>query len=184
MPDEHIFNKSAGDRAFWLTDGKKIDTIMELHDFLSNMTEDVFLHHVNSDRNDFGSWINGVFHEEKLAKRITGLSSRKKIKLAMGQWMKNITVKEVKKTKKIKKEDKKHIIKEEVKKKVILKEHSRKNTIKKEKRNKKEGVIKKIIEEDLEGLNNPKKFLAGVVDFILGFIVGILSMLIFLNLIG
>lgn len=71
------YNKEAPfESHFVLTDGRRIKTIFELIDILDNMSDEIFKFHVSTERNDFSNWIEGVFNEEELAKKIGTLSSR------------------------------------------------------------------------------------------------------------
>ncbi|MGV8150337.1 MAG: DUF5752 family protein [Candidatus Woesearchaeota archaeon] len=65
-----ISNKCPEGKEFILHDGKKISSIKELLECISNMSEDTFFHHVNQERNDFAKWIRDVFKKEELASKI------------------------------------------------------------------------------------------------------------------
>ena len=161
MSDKHIFEKSAGEKAFWLSNGQKIDSIKDLYRILDNINDEVFAYHVNSERNDFSTWIKGVFHEKDLAEKISKIQTKKKIKSAIGGW-----------------------IYESVHKKVKLNHRPEKKPIQKEEiKETKKNIVKETIQDDLEGPHNSRKFFTGIIDFVLGFIVGILSMLIFINMV-
>ena len=98
MANKHIFEKSAGEKAFWLSNGQKIDNISGLYRVLDNINDEIFGYHVNPERNDFATWINVVFHEKELADNLSKISSKKELKSAIGEWIhdtvrKNITQK-------------------------------------------------------------------------------------------
>jgi hypothetical protein len=57
----------ADDKRFFCQDGCVIKNLTELVDCLDHMTEEVFYHHVTSDKNDFSNWIRDVLGDEKLA---------------------------------------------------------------------------------------------------------------------
>lgn len=156
MPNKYVFEKGAGENAFWLSDGRKIDTIKQLYNMVDKIDDAVFGHHVNHSRNDFSAWIKAVFHEEELAEKISKLSDKKKIKSVMGDWIYGIV-------------HDKHNQKKEVSKDVIKTE-------------KKESIFKNLIKEN-EGFCGKEKLLSGIIDFILGFMIGAVSMLIFLNMV-
>ena len=43
----------ADDKVFWVHDGPVLKNVRELYDYLPNMSDDIFRHHVNEERNDF-----------------------------------------------------------------------------------------------------------------------------------
>jgi hypothetical protein len=52
---------------FYLEDGGLLRNIKELGLKLDEMPDYVFQHHVNYERNDFASWVEGVFNDKELA---------------------------------------------------------------------------------------------------------------------
>jgi len=64
-----------GDKRFFCEDGCVIKNLNELIDCLNHMTEEVFHHHVTSDKNDFSNWIRDVLGDEKLAGELYGAGS-------------------------------------------------------------------------------------------------------------
>jgi hypothetical protein len=83
MKDKH--EQRAGDRAFMLRNGDRIDSIKELYEKLESMDDDVFSHHVNSERNDFSNWLKDVFSAHSLAENVSLLSDRSEFKSAVGE---------------------------------------------------------------------------------------------------
>jgi len=70
VPEEHVFR---------LKDGH---TIKNLHSFLIHlvgMDDDTFEHHVNSEKNDFHSWVHHIVQDHNLAKKIHMAKNRKKM---------------------------------------------------------------------------------------------------------
>ena len=66
-----LFNiRCSEDKAFVLSNNKRLHSIKDLLGYLPDMPEDVFNHHVRFGRNDFANWINGVFEEKELAKLV------------------------------------------------------------------------------------------------------------------
>jgi hypothetical protein len=53
--------------AFRCHDGNIFRDMKELADGLFNMSDEVFAHHVNLDKNDFSNWVKNVLKDEKLA---------------------------------------------------------------------------------------------------------------------
>jgi hypothetical protein len=64
---KHILGEAPQEKVFYLADGRKLKSLVELTEALENMTEDVFRHHVNEAKNDFSNWINDVFKDKELA---------------------------------------------------------------------------------------------------------------------
>ena len=70
------FGKAPEEHVFALKDGRKLRTVFELIDALETMPDDVFRHHVTSDRNDFAAWLDAVFDEKVLAGELKAISGR------------------------------------------------------------------------------------------------------------
>ena len=64
------------DKAFWMCNGEMVSRLGDLPGKLKNIDESVFSHHVNSERNDFASWIDGVFQNNTLAKKISKVKTK------------------------------------------------------------------------------------------------------------
>ena len=177
MKDKHIFEQSAGERAFLLCNGREIDSIKGLHKELVGMDDDVFNHHVNPDRNDFSMWINNVFNRAELADRISKLRNKEEIRKAMGEWISSVIHEKYK----TRRNEKGYSSKLNKAKKVIF---AREKKPKKEELSTDEGYEPvKFERKDLEGLERPKYVLSGIIDFIIGFIVGALAMVLFVNMV-
>jgi hypothetical protein len=65
----------ADDKRFFCQDGRVIKNLTELVDCLTDMTEEVFLHHVTSEKNDFSNWIRDVLGDERLAGELNYVST-------------------------------------------------------------------------------------------------------------
>ena len=63
--------------AFYLIDGRRLDTLLHVVDALETMSEDIFRHHVNDMRNDFATWINDVYNEKELADMLKNCFDRR-----------------------------------------------------------------------------------------------------------
>lgn len=59
--------KVSPDQYFILVDGRAIKDVKELALMLDDISDDVFRHHVNDERNDFANWVRHVFDDEDLA---------------------------------------------------------------------------------------------------------------------
>ena len=64
------------DKYFILCDGRKVKSAKELADVLQLINDDMFRYHVTDTKNDFSNWINDVFGETDLAKKIRGARNR------------------------------------------------------------------------------------------------------------
>jgi hypothetical protein len=58
------------EKYFYVNDGTVIKHLAELPEALRNMHPDTFAFHVNSEKNDFHSWVNDVFSHSSLARKI------------------------------------------------------------------------------------------------------------------
>ncbi len=64
------------DKCFWVNNGPILKKIEDLLNYIPNMSDETFNHHVNKDKNDFSSWINEIVEDKKLANDL--LSSKTK----------------------------------------------------------------------------------------------------------
>ena len=64
-----------GDKRFFCQDGCVIKNLNELIDCLNHMTEEVFRHHVTSEKNDFYNWIRDVLGDEILASELNDITN-------------------------------------------------------------------------------------------------------------
>ena len=64
------------DKWFYFASGRKASSIEELKQALEGMDEGEFRHHVNNEKNDFASWVEGVFQEKDLAKSMREVSEK------------------------------------------------------------------------------------------------------------
>ena len=66
----------SSDKYFVLCDGRKLKSAKELADTLQLINDDMFKYHVTDTKNDFANWINDVFGESELAKKIKTIRNR------------------------------------------------------------------------------------------------------------
>lgn len=64
------------EQSFWVNNGPVLKNLNELADFLPQMNNDIYSHHVNKDKNDFSKWVNDIIGDQKLANDL--LSSKNK----------------------------------------------------------------------------------------------------------
>lgn len=58
------------EQSFWVTNGQILSNLIELRDALSTMSDDVFMHHVTKNRNDFADWIETVLQDAEIAQAL------------------------------------------------------------------------------------------------------------------
>jgi len=68
--------KAPEEKTFFLKDGRKLTTLYELIDELETMNDGVFNDYVNDMKNDFASWVEGVFGEKPLADEMRSIRNR------------------------------------------------------------------------------------------------------------
>lgn len=66
----------APEQCFWVNNGSILKNIEELANALPDMAEEVFRHHVNSDKNDFSNWVKDVIGDQKLANDLLSSKNR------------------------------------------------------------------------------------------------------------
>jgi len=71
-----LYVEVSPDKYFVLCDGRKIKSGKELADVLQLITDDMFKYHVTDTKNDFSNWINDVFGEPELAKKLKIVRNR------------------------------------------------------------------------------------------------------------
>ncbi len=66
---------TTSDKPFILHDGRTLYSIDDLVHALVSFSDELFAHHVTSEKNDFASWVRDVFKHEELAEQISLASS-------------------------------------------------------------------------------------------------------------
>jgi len=64
---------------FYAQNGNVYKSLRELMDGLESMDVDTFNHHVNETKNDFSSWIKGVFGDYRLSDALRSLNDRERL---------------------------------------------------------------------------------------------------------
>ena len=67
---------AAPEKCFWVNNGPVLKNLDELANALPEINDEAFHHHVNSDKNDFSSWINDVIGDKKLANDLLSSKNR------------------------------------------------------------------------------------------------------------
>jgi len=66
---------------FVLADGRVLKDYKELADIMDDLADNVYLHHVNKERNDFAKWIEDIFQDKELAERLRKASGKHNVQL-------------------------------------------------------------------------------------------------------
>lgn len=66
----------AAEQSFWVNNGPILKNLSELAEFLPQMDDASYSHHVNREKNDFGKWIKDIIGDQKLANEL--MSSKNK----------------------------------------------------------------------------------------------------------
>lgn len=74
---------ASGERYFILANGQPIRHVAQLAEVLEDLEDHVFDHHVNPDRNDFATWVQDVFEDIELAKKMIGVPNKEKLQLVI-----------------------------------------------------------------------------------------------------
>ena len=78
------------DHAFFLNSGQYLNNIKQLSEALESMGDDVFGYHVNSEKNDFYSWIADCVKDEQLAKSIRRVKTLKSMRVKIKDRVDNL----------------------------------------------------------------------------------------------
>jgi len=68
---------------FVLCNGQPVKHVAELASVLDQIEDHVFHHHVTPDKNDFHNWIKDIFEDLELARKISGVSDKKRMQLVI-----------------------------------------------------------------------------------------------------
>jgi hypothetical protein len=85
------------DKYFVLCDGRKVKSGKELADILQLISDDMFKYHVTDAKNDFSNWINDVFGESDLAKKLRTVRNRLETSVELYRYMFSKLEKSIKK---------------------------------------------------------------------------------------
>jgi hypothetical protein len=68
---------------FYLCNGTVVKNVLELSKCIESMDEGVFRYHVNDVKNDFSSWINDIYNDDKLAKKMLETTDKDKTQIVL-----------------------------------------------------------------------------------------------------
>jgi len=78
------YNKNAPKENFFvLCDGKQVRSVKELADVMEDIEKHVFEHHVTPDSNDFAKWVEDIFKDVELAKKLAGVKEKGRMQLVL-----------------------------------------------------------------------------------------------------
>ncbi len=86
VPDKTLkaINRDAPETSYFiLCNGKPVKNIKELADVMEEKEDQVFNHHVNTEKNDFATWVKDVFNEIELAEKLAGVKEKKHMQLVL-----------------------------------------------------------------------------------------------------
>ena len=72
---ERILADASPEQCFWVNNGPIIKNLSEMTNALACMKDEIFSHHVNEEKNDFGNWVRDVLKDEELANDIAKVKS-------------------------------------------------------------------------------------------------------------
>jgi hypothetical protein len=72
----NLYEDVPREKAFILCDGRVILNCSELADLLVTLNDDIFNYHVTDNKNDFSNWINDIFLDSNLAKKISSIRNK------------------------------------------------------------------------------------------------------------
>jgi hypothetical protein len=70
---------------FWLIDGRKLSSMVDLRLAMRTMSENTFSYHCNERRNDFASWVRGALGDDKLAEQLMPIKSKAQFEAALSK---------------------------------------------------------------------------------------------------
>lgn len=82
-----LYMEVTPDRYFVLCDGRKVKSGKELADILQLISDDMFKYHVTDTKNDFSNWVNDVFGEPELAKKLRTVRNRLDTSIELYRYM-------------------------------------------------------------------------------------------------
>jgi hypothetical protein len=75
------------DKWFYFVGGRKAGSIEELEKVLPEIDDAEFVFHVNSGKNDFANWVEGVFNEKELASEMRGVLEKPRMIELIGRFL-------------------------------------------------------------------------------------------------
>lgn len=89
------------DHPFYLTSGKALYSLNDLLLSLKGMPDEEFAHHVGKKHNHFADWVDGVFSEKDLTRKIRKAKKRKDLQKILQKFFKEKEKEEQKRKKEL-----------------------------------------------------------------------------------
>lgn len=70
-------------QVFVMVNGEQLKNVKELADVMERIEDEVFSHHVNDDKHDFANWLQDVFQDVDLAKKLAKAKNKKHVQLVL-----------------------------------------------------------------------------------------------------
>lgn len=67
---------ATGSQVFWLKNGEILTNLLDLHESLNTMDDDLFSYHANNDYNHFADWVEHILEDSECAKKIRSATNR------------------------------------------------------------------------------------------------------------
>lgn len=83
-----------GEKCFWTTDGRVLKDLEQLHLAFGSMDDEVFLHHVTRDKNDFADWVEAVLQDAACAADLRRSRKASSAKTTVGRHLKHYQINE------------------------------------------------------------------------------------------
>jgi len=80
------------DKCFWTTDGTILKNLEELKFAFGTMNDEVFLHHVTKERNDFADWVQYVLEDLDCADALRKVKKRGTAKTVVTRHLRHYSV--------------------------------------------------------------------------------------------
>lgn len=75
------------EKYFYLMNGQAAKSLDSLCNILRDISDSVFIHHVNHERNDFARWVEDVFEEYELAAQMREAAGRSEVVAILEHWL-------------------------------------------------------------------------------------------------
>jgi len=68
--------KVSPDVSFYMIDGSCCSDLLQLSEAIDRLADDMFQHHVKEMNNDFANWVEAIFDEKGLAKKLRNAKTK------------------------------------------------------------------------------------------------------------
>ena len=84
----HALVCAEGEECFWTTNGDVLENLAELRLAFGSMADEVFLHHVTSEKNDFADWVESVLGDAECANALRRASKPRAAETVVVRYLK------------------------------------------------------------------------------------------------